>query len=382
MDVVIAAGDAAWEADALSEVEASADLRLVRRCVDVADLLAVAHGERADAAIVSVDLGGLDVDTVHRIERAGVRVAAVGGDRARAQALGIERHLQLGSLHELARDLPVRAASPDARRAPIVAVWGPAGAPGRSTVALGVASAAAARGTDTVLVDADTYGGALGQMLGVLDDVSGVVAACRAANQGRAHEVVDHLLEMEPKLRLLTGVPRADMWSQVRAGALDVVLSQLRQTTELVVVDCGASVEASTGPASAGRNQTTLQVLEQADHIVAVGRPDPVGLARLIRGLHDLRELLPGVEPTVTVNLMRSSLGWGERDVTSTIVRLTGNEPAVFLPFDQSSLDLAAMSGRTPREASPSSPFVARVEVLTGKVLTAVSPAVLAAPAQ
>lgn len=381
MDVVIAAGDAPWEADALGEVEASAQLRLVRRCVDVADLLAVAHGERADAAIVSVELGGLDLDTVHRIERAGVRVAAVGGDRARAQALGIQRHLQLGSLHELARDVPARAAAPDARRAPAVAVWGPAGAPGRSTVALGLASSAAARGTDTVLVDADTYGGSLGQMLGVLDDVSGVVAACRAANQGRAHEVVEHLLEMEPRLRMLTGVPRADMWSQVRAGALDVVIAQLRQTTDLVVIDCGASLEASTGPASTGRNQTTLQVLEQADHVVAVGRPDPVGLARLIRGLHDLREVLPGVEPTLAINLMRSSLGWTERDVTATIGRLTGTEPAVFLPFDQAGLDLAAVSGRTPREASPSSPFVARVEVLTAQVLTAVSPAVLAAPA-
>lgn len=380
MDVVLAAGDASWEAAAIGEVEGSSVLRLVRRCVDVADLLAVAHGERADAAIVSADLIGLDVDTVHRIEQAGVRVAVVGADQARAQSLGIGRQLQLGALDELARDLPARSDIAVDRRAPLVALWGPAGAPGRSTVALGLASAAAARGIDTVLVDADTYGGALGQMLGVLDDVSGLVAACRSANQGRPAETTEQLLEMEPRLRLLTGVPRADMWSQIRAGALDVVLSQLRQGTELVVADCGFSLEPSTGPGAAGRNQTTMQVLEQADHVVAVGRADPVGLARLIRGLHDLREQLPGIEPTVAVNQMRPSLGWGERDVSAMITRLTGQEPAVFLPFDQPGLDLAAVSGRTPREACPSSPFVARVEVLTGQVLDAVAPPVLTAP--
>jgi hypothetical protein len=170
VDVVVAAGDAAWEQAALREIDASARLRLARRCVDVADLLAVAHTGRAAAALVSVDLPGLDVDAVHQLERAGVRVAAVDADPARCGDLGIARTLRLGALDDVARDLPAGADVPQERRAPVVAVWGPSGAPGRSTVALGVASAAAARGTATTLVDADTYGGALGQMLSVLDD--------------------------------------------------------------------------------------------------------------------------------------------------------------------------------------------------------------------
>lgn len=374
MDVVVAAGDAHWEEAAIREIDASSVLRLTRRCVDVADLLAIAHTDRAAAAIVSVVLPGLDVDVVYQLERAGVRVAAVEADAARCGDLGIARVLRLGALEEVARDLPTGTVVPDDRRSPVVAVWGPAGAPGRSTVALGLASAAAARGTETILLDADTYGGALGQMLSVLDDVSGVVAACRAANNGRAHEVVDHLIEIDPGLRLLTGLPRADMWPQVRMGAFEAVLGQLRGHAALVVADCGFSVEPGTSPGAA-RNQTTLQVLEQADAIVVVGRPDPVGLARLVRAVHDLTEVRPGREPVVVVNMMRSSLGWGERDVRATVSRLTGHEPIVHLPLDRSALDLAAVTGRSPREAAPSSPFVARLETLTTHVLAAVLPA-------
>jgi Flp pilus assembly CpaE family ATPase len=365
MDVVLAAAGAAWEAAVIGEIESSRSLRLVRRCVDVADLLAVAQTDLASAALVSTDLTGLDADTVYRLERAGIRVAAIEADEARCHGLGIERRLSLGALETIARDLSVatpEVISPDSGR--VVAVWGPAGAPGRSTVALAIASAAAAKGSDTVLVDADTYGGSLAQMLAVLDDVSGLMAACRAANNGRPDEVVDHLLGVDPGLRLLTGLPRADMWPQVRAGALDLVLRRLRYSAELVVVDCGFAIEPGSGPGGASRNQSTLQVLEQSDEVVAVGRADPVGLARLVRGIHDLGEVVKDVSPTVAINMMRPSLGWQEREVSSTLRRLTGIAPGVFLPYDQAALDLALMSGRTPRQAAPTSPFVARIELL------------------
>lgn len=375
---MIAAGDASWEAEAVHELEASAKLRLVRRCVDVADLLAAADSERAVVAIISVDLPGLDVDTVHRLERSGVRVAAVNADPARCAALGITRLVQLGGLDDVTQDAPAQTVLSPGVRSPVAAVWGPAGAPGRSVVALSIAAATAAAGTDTVLVDADTYGGALGQLLGVLDDVSGLAAACRAANNGRAQEVVEQLLDIAPGLRLLSGLPRGDMWTQVRPGALDVVLAQLRAAADLVVVDCGPSLEAGQGPS--GRNQATLQVLEQADSVVVVGRPDPVGLSRLVRGLHDLAGLLPQMPPIVVLNQMRSSLGWSEREVGATVSRLTGHEPFTFLPFDQSGLDLAAMRGLSPRETARSSPFVVKVEDLAGHVVAAAaSGAVLAA---
>lgn len=364
MDVVVAAGGAPWEAAAVGEIQASAALRLARRCVDVTDLLAVAQTGLAAAAMVNTELTGLDADVVYRLEQAGIHVAAIEADPDRCSALGIGRSLQLGALEAVTRaaatHTPEPAGSDGAR---VIAVWGPSGAPGRSTIALSVAAASAANGIDTVLVDADTYGGSLAQMLAVLDDVSGLMAACRVANNGHPGQVADHLLAVDPGLRLLTGLPRADMWPQVRAGALDLVLRHLRSSAELIVVDCGFALEPG-GHGGPSRNQSTLQVLEQADTVVAVGRADPVGLARLVRGLHDLGDVVRGGTPTVVVNMMRASLGWPEREVDATLRRLTGIAATAYLPFDQAGLDLALMSGRTPRLASPGSPFVAGIEVL------------------
>ncbi|MGA8988545.1 AAA family ATPase [Aeromicrobium sp.] len=374
MDVVLAVGGSSWEAAAIREIKSSDSLRLVRRCVDVADLLAVAGTDLATAALVSADLVGLDADTVHRLERNNIRVVAIESEAEHSRALGIHRFARLGRLDVLARDVSSRAAPADNQpRTPLLAVWGPAGSPGRSTVALSIAASAAAQDVDTILVDADTYGGSLGQSLSVLDDVSGLVAACRAANTGRAAEVTEQLLVIGERLRLLTGLPRADMWPQVRTGALELVLERLRAESGLLVADCGFCLEPG------DRNQTTLQVLDEADVVVVVGQPDPVGLARLVRGLHDLVETFPGQVPTVVLNQARASLAWGERDINSTLHRLTGIAPVVHLPHDQPALDLAAVSGRSPREVAPSSPFVARIEVLTqGLVSQAARTSVLA----
>ena len=65
----------------------------------------------------------------------------------------------------------------------VVAVWGPTGAPGRTTIAVTLATELAALGIPTVLVDADTYGGSVAA-LSFLDEAPGIAAATRAADQG------------------------------------------------------------------------------------------------------------------------------------------------------------------------------------------------------
>ncbi|MGA9103052.1 AAA family ATPase [Aeromicrobium sp.] len=360
--VVVAAGGSTWESDVLREIETSRSMQLVRRCVDVAELLAVAPSA-ASAALVATELPGLDADAVFRLERDGVRVIGLG-DVDRCRALGIDVQGEPGALEQAVADAG-RPSGPEAAAeragARTIAVWGPSGAPGRSTVAASLAASLAHRGHDTVLVDADTYGGSIAQMLAMLDEVSGLMAACRAANQGRVHEVSDHLLDVEPRLRLLSGIPRADMWPQVRPGALELVMRRLQMDADVIVADCASPIEPGEGAAGAGRNHVTRHVLSSADAVLVVGRADPVGLARLVRALHDLSDVV-AVEPTVAVNLLRPSLGWSEQDVASTLTRLTGIEPATFIPADVSALDLAVMRGQLPRVAAPSSPFVAAVD--------------------
>ena len=375
-DVVVAAGGAAWESEVLREIELSASLRLTRRCVDVAELLAVAPSA-AGAAFVATELSGLDADAVFRLERSGVRVVGLG-DEERCRALGIVVRGVPGGLEQSVAEAGSPAGpemSPERSGAATIAVWGSSGAPGRSTIAASLAASFAHHGSDTVLVDADTYGGSIAQMLAMLDDVSGLMAACRAANQGRADEVPDHLLDVEPRLRLLSGIPRADMWPQVRPGALELVLQRLQTDADVLVADCASILEPGDGARGAGRNQVTRHVLSSADAVLVVGRADPVGLSRLVRALHDLSDDVE-IEPAVVVNLMRPSLGWSEREVARTLTRLTGIEQVTFVPADVTALDLAMMRGQLPRVVAPSSAFVTAVDDLAA-TLTPVVPSSL-----
>src|SRR3546814_15765417 len=65
-----------------------------------------------------------------------------------------------------------------------VVVWGPTGGPGRTTVALGLAGEMARRGAAPLVLDVDPWGGSVGQHLGVLAEVSGLLACARAHSPG------------------------------------------------------------------------------------------------------------------------------------------------------------------------------------------------------
>ena len=80
-----------------------------------------------------------------------------------AQVVGDERPEVVAAPLE---QTPLDDEPPEAEPGRVVVVWGPQGAPGRTTVAAGLAGVLAARGAETVLVDADPYGGAVAQHLG------------------------------------------------------------------------------------------------------------------------------------------------------------------------------------------------------------------------
>src|SRR5262245_62009703 len=205
--LLLAVGTAPYEAELLT-VAGAGSLHVVRRCVDVADLLATAAARQAQAAVVSAQLRGLDATVVARLRLEGVAVLGMtvepeSADEARLRELGVLAVIdasQLAQVEELILDLvadedeeteaavwaptEIGSQADDHRRGLVVAVWGPTGGPGRTTVSLGLSSAAAHLGRRTFLVDADVYGGTIAAMLGLLDESSGLLAAARAANQG------------------------------------------------------------------------------------------------------------------------------------------------------------------------------------------------------
>jgi MinD-like ATPase involved in chromosome partitioning or flagellar assembly len=423
-----------WEADLVTSLEASAGMTVVRRCADVADLLAAASAGLADVAIVSADLRALDRDALHHLARHGVRTA---GAVAPGDEPGERRLRQLGldvvvrsdaETHELEEalagldDTPGTEAAasdlrdglgaldvldPDGRggspRADgsgpggepaepgawhpveacrVIAVWGPTGAPGRTTVALGLAAELAHRGARTLLVDADTYGSSVAQSLALLDEAPGMAAAARAADQGSLDlpGLARVAPEVAPRLRVLTGIPRPDRWPELRAAAVENVLTVARQLAELVVVDCGFSIEddeeLSYDTLAPRRNAATLTALEQADELLVVGSADPIGLQRLVRAVQDVGNL-PTPTPRVVVNKLRaSSVGHRpERRVTEALGRFAGMEDLHFLPWDQASLDGAMFAGCSLVEFAPQSELRRAVAALASRYAAVPEPA-------
>lgn len=361
MRVAIGAGGAAWEARTIADIEAHRHLVLARRCVDAADLVATAESDHCDVALVDPALPGLALDLLDRVRAAGVRIVSVGTD---ASEWGITEAVPVGRLADLAMDTPLPAASA-AHRGRVVAVWGPTGAPGRTTLAISLAAAAQAAGERVVLVDADIFGGSVAQHLAILDDVSALMAACRDANHGSLHDIARHLVKLDDGMHVLTGIPRSDMWIHVRARPFAHVLEALIATHDLVVIDTSFGIESGASIA-ATHDQVALHVLEHADATVVVGRADPIGIARLVRALDEASGLLR--EHLLVLNGMRRSIGWSEDELTQAVGQLTGRKVDAVLPWDQLAIDQALMAGVPVRETTPGSAYAMRVELLLRQV--------------
>lgn len=380
VSLLLAAGGASWEVEALRAMAAApTQVVLVKRCVDLPDLLATAATGQARVAVVAADLVGLDADSVALLGRAGLAVVLVGSSPGPAPTLpGVTCVVAAAEPAELVVTVVEAASSgsvPTSESAEVptpsdpgptgrasgrtIAVWGPTGAPGRTTVATGLAAELARGGADTLLVDADPYGGAVAQHLGVLDEVSGLLAAARLANAGRLDEarLAAAARQVAPGLRLLTGLPRPDRWVEVREPAFEVLLDLAQELCELVVLDLGFNLGPDVDRVSPGppdRDHMTLAALDRADEVVVVGSADPVGLARLARGLVELLDVVPASGVRVVVNRARPGLGWREQEVRAMIEGFVVPVGVHFLPHDLAAVDRALVAGRPLTEVGDS----------------------------
>ncbi|MFJ3407664.1 hypothetical protein [Promicromonospora sp. NPDC090134] len=417
--VLVAVQSPEDEAAVVTVLAAQPRTTVSRRCAELAELLAAAEAGAGTAAVVSGDLPGLDRDAVARLRGAGLRVVVVedpATPAARLAGLGCDVVVAGGDAENLVAAVRgdgsanddgraagvAPAAVPDdgTRPGTLVAVWGPAGSPGRTTTAIELAAALAGVGatmsrrsgllrrprpalpthgaSTVVLADADTYASSVTSRLGLLDDAPGLAAAARAAGQGLldVRTLAGHAPVVLPGVRVLTGITRASRWPELPASSLDVVFQRCRELAAWTVVDCGPVLEADEllmyDTRAPQRNGATLSALQAADVVVVVGSADPVGLQRLVRGLEDLRDAAVPVPAArvVVVNRVRvSAVGRrAEAQVRDALARYGGVGDAHLVPDDPAGLDAALLAGRVLAECAPGSPARAAFEGLATRV--------------
>lgn len=384
---------------------AGTQLRVTRRCADLAEAVACAHAGLGVIVVLDAGLAGVDRAALARLRAAGARSVLVArtDEGTRAAALGADA-LVIGdsgadaaSILQAARRLAEgddggegcegaeEAAIPsyevavaeggdhgrvegedavEPGRGGVVVVWGTSGAPGRSTVAANLATELARTGAATLLVDADAEAPVLAQLLGLLDETAGVAAACRAATNGTLDlaSFARTSVLVEPRLRFCSGLTRADRWRELSGPALDVVWERARELSRWVVVDVahGLGQDDRGLPGSAHRAAATRSALSAADVVLTLGSADPIGVRRLVQALGDLGDselVSPDAQRLTVVTKLRAGAA-GPRPaegVAEALSRFAGVGEPVIIPDGRAILDESLLQGRALADVAPRS---------------------------
>lgn len=353
-------------------VDRSRTARVVRRCADLAETLAVTAAGIGDVVLVDVSVRGLGRDAIAAMMRDASVVGLTSQEDSGQTSLGL-RHVLAASapIEEILATVSTAVAGESEgtvwiqepeevteERGRLVAIWGPVGAPGRSTLAVNLAAEAAAAGTETVLVDADTYGPSQSQLLGVLDESPGLVAAARAHDRDTLDaETMESLLPLvQPGLRLLSGIGVPGRWAELRRTSMDGVWSALRRRGGLVIADVAPLLEEdeelSYDTIAPQRNAAAISAIEASDAVIAVVTADPISITRLMREQSRLAEL--GVEELhVVVNRVGPPVpGDKVRELITTRLPVAS---LTLLPDDPVACRTAGWDGALLAEAAPRS---------------------------
>ena len=277
---------------------------------------------------------------------------------------------------------------PDAPR--LIVVWGPAGSPGRTTVAIDLALELARGGRHVGLVDADSHAPSLALVLGLADEGPGFAAACRQAELGGldARELTRIATPLgRSGVDVLTGINRPSRWPELSDTRVAGALAACRDWADHTVVDVAAPLERDeeivSDLAGPRRNAATLAALRSADLVIAVVGADPVGVSRFLRAYPDLRSTIGATPVAVVANRLRGgTLGIDARgQVRRTLDRFAGIEDVWFVPSDPKAADASLLAARPIAEVARRSPFTLALRRFVGEaVLPPVAPAARRAP--
>jgi MinD-like ATPase involved in chromosome partitioning or flagellar assembly len=366
----------------------AAGLLVVARPPGAAEASEAVGRLRPEVLIASAESRHLDAGLLLAASAAGVAVVVLAdGERGRAHAasLGVQDPLDaavdagdIAARIEHGVTAPTPVAPPEEASLPgrVTAVWGPAGAPGRTTTAIALAAELAAAGFRVALVDADTIGAAVAPSLGLLDEAPGLAAACRLAaagalTGGELDRVAQRYRCTRGELLVLTGIGRPARWPELSADRITRVLDQCRSWADHTVVDTGFNLEEDEEIVSdlfaPRRNAATLAALKAADTVVAVGAGDPIGLARYVRAFGDLVELVDPHRVLAVVGKVRqSAVGLGASgQIRASLQRFGGIDDVTLVPSDPAACDAALLTARPLPDAAPRSAATAALRRFT-----------------
>ena len=285
---VVILADQRYEAPLIQAIQGRSDvLAIVRRCADLAEVVAAARAGLADLAVIDGSDPDLTIETVESLRGCGMGLIALGVASVAAPGSPDQVVNSLIAATRSRRSTPATASSapppppPPSAPGSVLAVWGTSGAPGRTTLAVGIATALSAHAS-TLLVDADTANPTIAHLLGFPVHASGLSTLARMASRGpiTPADTLGASVMRSKNLHVITGLVTPHRWREVSKPGIESIVGALRLSARYSVIDVASTCleKASRG---ASRDDAALGVLERADRLVIVARGDIVGINRL-----------------------------------------------------------------------------------------------------
>jgi hypothetical protein len=206
---------------------------------------------------------------------------------------------------------------------PLIAVWGSAGAPGATTLVVGLAHELA-KSLPVVLLDADFVVPSVAELMDLPADYSGLLGALRVARNDAPQP--ESLLACAapsgqwPSLRVLSGIRPGGlgrMEAEAMLGLIDTILAE----GLTVVVD----VKCSLGSGEHTPERTAVDaIFSRARHVFWVSQSTDLGVSRLVRDWSLVSETTDHAENSILLRVSERSDGVGFREASEAVWGYTG----------------------------------------------------------
>ncbi len=307
------------------------------RCLDGPSL--VAQANEVDAVLASADLHRLTFESLEVVRNSGtplvllvgpseithfqglaylVPAASNGADIVSAMRGAIERGVIQEATPAMERPSE-EARAPLAHGGQVLALVSGKGAPGTTTMAIGLAAALNHQGSRVVLVDADLRGGGVAPHLD-LDPRRGLIGLTVGP---ATDDVVGSELQEASSFSVLAGIERPEMRDRVTPEQLITAVGILQTRFQFTVVDVGQSLP---GVASDAANAA----VRTADQVLVVTTADLTGLWNTRHCLRHLQESLglPRERMALVINRHAGRHAYGATEVERALgIRVIATVP-------------------------------------------------------
>ena len=225
----------------------------------------------------------------------------------------------------------------------VIAVWGTAGAPGATSVAVALALGIS-KTRPTLLVDADFVAPSMAEILLTTPPQRGLLGALRVArNDNPSWEAIVACAApalSAKSLQVLAGV-RPGTLGRVEAASMSTLIDAAMSAGMAAVVEVKTSIG---NPESDPERVAAEAILSRAHHLICVGWGTDVGISRLVRAWHFLDEIGHDAQRAI---LVRAPEGGHENSLaesTSALWGFTGCPDVCELRHSRDGIDFGEVS--------------------------------------